>query len=68
MLVGLQLRPILDNLAGHSPGSLVLDGAIVSAAVILTRLLWIYPATYLPRFLFPAIRRRDPYPPWQAPC
>ena len=36
-------------------------------AVILTRLLWIYPATYLPRFLFPAIRRRDPYPPWQGP-
>ena len=26
-----------------------------------------YPATYLPRWLFPAIRRRDPYPPWQHP-
>ena len=35
--------------------------------MILTRLIWVFPATYLPRFLFPAIRRRDPYPPWQAP-
>src|SRR5439155_11485482 len=48
-------------------GELVADGAIVSAAVILTRMVWIYPATYLPRLLFPAIRRRDPYPPWQGP-
>ena len=30
-------------------------------------MIWVYPATYLPRFLFPAIRERDPYPPWQAP-
>jgi monovalent cation/hydrogen antiporter len=67
VLVGLQLRPILDNLGGHSPGSLVADGAIVSGAVILTRMLWIFPGTYLPRFLFPAVRRRDPYPPWQWP-
>jgi monovalent cation/hydrogen antiporter len=67
VLVGLQLRPLLDNLKGHSPGSLVADGAIVSAAVILTRLAWIFPGTYVPRFLFPAVRRRDPYPPWQWP-
>jgi NhaP-type Na+/H+ or K+/H+ antiporter len=26
-----------------------------------------YPATYLPRWLFPAIKRRDPSPPWQWP-
>jgi CPA1 family monovalent cation:H+ antiporter len=26
-----------------------------------------YPATYLPRWLFPAIRRKDPSPPWEVP-
>jgi CPA1 family monovalent cation:H+ antiporter len=26
-----------------------------------------YPATYLPRWLFPPIRRKDPSPPWQWP-
>ncbi|MDX6563747.1 MAG: monovalent cation/hydrogen antiporter [Gaiellales bacterium] len=66
-LVGLQLRPIIDSLQGRSTGSLIADGAIVSAAVILTRLVWIYPATYLPRWMWKRIRERDPYPPWQYP-
>jgi CPA1 family monovalent cation:H+ antiporter len=67
-LVGLQLRPILDSLSGHSPGSLLRDGAIVSATVIGMRLIWAFPATYLPRLLSPRIRARDPYPPWQWPA
>ena len=66
-LVGLQLRPILDSLSGLSTRTLIGDAAIVSAAVIGTRLVWIYPATYLPRFLFRRVRERDPYPPWQYP-
>ena len=67
-LVGLQLRPILDSLSGRSTATLIGDAAIVSAAVIGTRLIWIYPATYLPRFLSRRIRERDPYPPWQYPA
>src|SRR6266540_3927990 len=66
-LVGLQLRPILDSLSGRSTGSLIGDAAIVSAAVIGTRFLWVFPATYLPRLLSRRIRERDPYPPWQYP-
>ena len=26
---------------------------------------WVFPATYLPRWLSPALKRRDPLPPWQ---
>ena len=63
----MQLRPILDSLSGRSGGSLLADGAIVTATVVLTRLVWIYPATYIPRFLFRRVRERDPYPPWQYP-
>jgi CPA1 family monovalent cation:H+ antiporter len=66
-LVGLQLRTIVDSLAGRSAGSLVAYGVIVSATVIVTRIVWAYPATYLPRLLFRRIRERDPYPPWQYP-
>ena len=66
-LVGLQLRSILDSLDGRSTGSLLMDGAIVGLAVILTRLVWIYPATYIPRWMSKRIRERDPYPPWQYP-
>jgi monovalent cation/hydrogen antiporter len=35
--------------------------------VITARFVWMYPATYLPHWLFPALKRRDPAPPWQWP-
>jgi monovalent cation/hydrogen antiporter len=44
-----------------------MSAVIVSAVVIVTRFVWMYPATYLPRWLIPALRRRDPSPPWQWP-
>src|SRR5436190_993300 len=62
-LVGLQLRPILDALSGRSTGSLIGDALTVAGTVIVTRMIWIYPGAYLPRFLFRRIRERDPYPP-----
>jgi CPA1 family monovalent cation:H+ antiporter len=33
--------------------------------VVVARFVWVYPATYLPRWLSPSLRRRDPLPPWQ---
>ena len=33
----------------------------------MARFVWIYPATYLPRWLSPALARRDPSPKWQLP-
>ena len=36
--------------------------------MIVVRLLWVFPATYLPRRLSRRIRERDPSPPWQAPA
>ena len=66
-LVGLQLRPILDTLSGTSTTTLLADAVIVSAAVVVLRFVWVFPATYVPRFLFPQIRERDRYPPRQYP-
>ncbi len=67
-LVGLQLQPILDRLSGYSPSQLIGYAVAVSGVVILTRIVWVIPLTYLPRLLFRSIRRRDPYPPWQQPA
>jgi monovalent cation/hydrogen antiporter len=67
-LVGLQLRPILDRLSGHSTRELIQYAVIVSAVVIATRVVWVIPLTYLPRLLSRRIRERDPYPPWQQPA
>ncbi len=66
-LVGLQLRPILDALSGTSTFQLLRDAVVVSGAVVGIRLLWVYPATYVPRLLFRRIRERDPSPPWTYP-
>jgi monovalent cation/hydrogen antiporter len=65
VMIGLQLPTILDALGGSSPGELILYGAVVSLAVIVTRLLWVPVFAYLPRRLSARIRERDPYPPWQ---
>jgi CPA1 family monovalent cation:H+ antiporter len=67
-LVGLQLRPILDSMRGGEGWSLVWEAAAIVGAVIVVRIVWVFPATYVPRLLFPAIRRRDPYPPWRYPA
>ena len=33
--------------------------------MIVARFVWVFPATYLPRWLIPALAQRDPSPPWQ---
>ncbi len=68
VLVGLQLRRIIDALSGISTLRLMGYGALVCAAVIVTRIIWVPVFAYLPRWAFPSIRRRDPYPPWQWPA
>ncbi|QIN79306.1 Na+/H+ antiporter [Rubrobacter marinus] len=67
ILVGLQLPAILEELSDEnlSLATLALYGALVSLAVILARFLWVFPATYVPRWLSPRLRERDPSPPWQ---
>jgi NhaP-type Na+/H+ or K+/H+ antiporter len=54
-------------MAENSRSELAVAIVVVSAAVILTRFVWTFPATYVPRWLSPALRRRDPAPPWQWP-
>ena len=68
LLIGLQLPYIVRELAAYSPRTLVLYGAGLSGLVIAVRILWVFPATYLPRFLFEKIRARDPYPDWRLPA
>jgi monovalent cation/hydrogen antiporter len=68
VLVGLQLRRIVDSLSGMSSPRITLYAALVCATVILVRIVWVPIFTYLPRMLLPAIREHDPDPPWQAPA
>lgn len=67
ILIGLQLNAILSDLDGRGAWELAGLALAVSLALIALRFLWVFPATYLPRLLVPALRRRDPAPPWQQP-
>jgi monovalent cation/hydrogen antiporter len=67
LLTGLQAHTLIAGLKSTSVAELATSAAVVSAAVIVTRFVWMYPATYLPRWLFRSIALRDPSPPWQWP-
>jgi Na+/H+ antiporter len=58
VLIGLSLRAVLSRLdgwAGITP--LLVPVLAVVAAVVLSRFAWIIPTAYLPRLLFPSLRR-----------
>ena len=65
LITGLQARALLQNISGSSVRELAVSAAIVTGVTIATRFIWVFPAIYLPRWLVPSIRRRDPSPSWQ---
>ncbi|NUS35450.1 MAG: Na+/H+ antiporter [Pseudarthrobacter sp.] len=69
LLIGLQARSILDSVPDDSLGAgrVWLGCAAILLAVLVLRPVWVFPTTYLPR-LVPAVRRKDPAPPWQFPA
>src|SRR3954452_991890 len=64
VLIGLQLPIVVGALDGVSGWELAGEAAAVSLTVIVVRLLWVLPATYLPRKLSRWLRERDPAPPF----
>ncbi|MEN3307302.1 MAG: monovalent cation/hydrogen antiporter [Micromonosporaceae bacterium] len=67
-LIGLQLRQILAGLHSYQPADLAWYAGLITVVVIVIRILWVFPAAYLPRLLFPHIRTREPSLPWQSPA
>jgi monovalent cation/hydrogen antiporter len=66
LLTGLQARTVASGLDRATLEPLVLHGLVISAVVIAVRFLWVFPATYLPRWLWPSLAARDPSPPWRV--
>ena len=65
-LIGLQLRPVLQDVGTQNAARLAAEAAVVLGAVIVSRIVWVFPSIYLPRWLVPRIRVQDPAPGWQA--
>ncbi len=64
LLIGLQLPSIFEALEPRVR-DYALDGLLVSATVVLVRIAWIFPATYLPRLFSRRMRERGPLPAWR---
>jgi monovalent cation/hydrogen antiporter len=63
ILIGLQLPTVLDELsASRTTGELMSMAAAVCVTVVAVRLAWVFPGTYLPRWLIPGLAARDPSP------
>ena len=65
LLTGLQARVIADSLGQADWVRLGLAAVAVTGAIILVRFAWVFASTYLPCWLWPQWRKRNPAPPWQ---
>jgi Na+/H+ antiporter len=67
LVTGLQARTLLDQSHVFTIRELVMATVWTTIIAVVARFLWVFPATYLPRWVNPSLARRDPAPVWQAP-
>ena len=67
LLTGLQARTLFEQVERFSLCDIAVATLLTTAIIIVARFIWMFPATYLPRWLSPSLRKRDPSPPWQYP-
>jgi CPA1 family monovalent cation:H+ antiporter len=65
-LIGLQLPVVLKGLGEYEGGPAAWYAVAVFLVVVVSRFVWVYPATYLPRMLSARIREREDNPTWRA--
>lgn len=66
-LIGLQLRVVVRGLGEFGAAEALWYAAVMFLAVVLSRFVWVFPSTYLPRVLSARIRAREPDTTWKAP-
>jgi Na+/H+ antiporter len=66
IFIGLQLPQVIRALDAGEVSRLVGVSIVIAAAMIATRILWMFPGAYLPRWIEGRLRRAKPaYPPWR---
>jgi CPA1 family monovalent cation:H+ antiporter len=63
ILIGLQLRTVMQGITSYSKSELLLYGMVVSFVVIIVRFIWVVPAAMLPRILSKRIRTKEAFDP-----
>jgi Na+/H+ antiporter len=67
LLIGLEAHTVFLQSQPGQLGTYLLAAALISGTVILVRFVWVFPAAYLPRILWPPLARREPAPDWRLP-
>lgn len=67
LLTGSQARALFDQVQAFSIRELAVATAWTTLVIVVARFVWIFPATYIPRWVSPSLARRDPSPQWQSP-
>jgi len=67
ILIGLELPTIINGLGDYSIIEAIKYALIISLITIIIRVLWVYPATFIPRWMFESIRTKEPNPGWKGP-
>lgn len=65
ILIGLRIPSLFAHLSVYTPMDLVRYSAIICFTALAVRFVYVFAVGYGVRFLFPSIRKKDPYPSWQ---
>jgi len=63
VLIGLQLRSVMQGIQSYSATELILYGVAISVVTIIIRFVWVLPAALLPRWLSKRIRQTESFEP-----
>ncbi|WP_326588080.1 Na+/H+ antiporter [Streptomyces sp. NBC_01294] len=66
-LIGLQLPVVLQGLGEYEGLDAAWYAIAVFLAVVVARFLWVFPATFVPRWMSPRIRARESPTDWKGP-
>jgi len=66
LVTGLEARALIDNTHAFTLAELAIATAWTTLIIIAARFVWVFPATYIPRWISPALARRDPSPRWRC--
>ncbi|MCX4971509.1 Na+/H+ antiporter [Streptomyces sp. NBC_00620] len=66
-LIGLQLPVVLTGLGAYEGVDAAWYAVALFLVVVVTRFVWVYPATFLPRIFSARIRKREDNPTWKGP-
>jgi CPA1 family monovalent cation:H+ antiporter len=67
LVTGLEARALLEQThSAFSIRELLIATVVATVIAIVARFVWIFPATYIPRWVSPSLAKRDPSPRWQT--